>query len=85
MLHKSDVSGHLTKWAINLIKYDVNFIPIVMIKEQAIEDFIEELAQVDTSATWIIEVDGSSCNAGPRVGIKIITRDQRTYENSIQL
>lgn len=56
------MSERLTKWAIELSEYDVNFINIVTIKGKAITDFIAELTQVDAATTWVVEVDGFSCS-----------------------
>lgn len=64
---------------------DIDFVPIVAIKGQAIEDFIAKLTQVDTLVSWIFKVDGSSCNVGTTAGIKIVIPNQMTYEHSIQL
>lgn len=66
-------------------KHDIDFFPAVAIKRQKIEDFIVKLTQVDTSTTWPIEVDGLSCNVVARIGLRIITLGQRTYEHSILL
>lgn len=58
--------------AIELSEYNMDFIPAIAIKRAY---FIAKLTQVDTSATWIIEVDGSSCNVKVGISIHIITKD----------
>lgn len=63
----------MTKWAIVLSMYDINIVPTVTIKGQAITDFIAKLTQVDAMTTWVVEVDGSNCNTGEGVGIRIMT------------
>ena len=40
VLQKLDASGHLLKWAIELSKFDIEFMPRPTIKGQALVDFI---------------------------------------------
>ena len=43
VLQKSDTSGRLLKWAIELSQFDIEFVPRPAIKGQALADFISEL------------------------------------------
>lgn len=57
--------------------------PAIVIKGQVIANFIVDLTQVNTLATWIVEVDSSSYNAGAGIYIMIVMPDQGTCEHSI--
>ncbi|XP_022876949.1 uncharacterized protein LOC111395179 [Olea europaea var. sylvestris] len=89
ILQKSDISGRLFKWAIELGKFDIYFKPRLVIKAQALADFIAELTPrssktqaKDPSMTlkiWEIFVDGASNSSGSGAGI-IITSLDKTME-----
>ena len=42
ILYKTDASGRLLKWAIELNQFDIKFVPQPVIKGQAFADFIVE-------------------------------------------
>ena len=42
VLHKTEVSGSLAKWAVELGEYDVIFRPATAIKSQVLADFVAE-------------------------------------------
>lgn len=69
MMHRPNISGRLTRWTVELSEYYIDFIPATTIKGQALTDFIVELTIVNSEEIWVVEVDGSSCNA--REGIAI--------------
>lgn len=71
--------------AVELSEYNIDFVPTSTIKDQAIADFIVELTIMVFEATCVFEVDGSICNSGASIGLRIIIPDQRTYEHSICL
>ena len=59
VLQNLDISGRLTKWAIKIGEFDIKFMPRTTIKEQALDDFVEEFTyptttlggEVDTPST----------------------------------
>lgn len=73
MMHRPDITGRLTMWMVELSEYDIDFIPGTIVKGQVVIDFIVVLTSMEFEATWVVEVDGSSCNAGAKIGIRIIT------------
>lgn len=76
----------MSRWAIELSEYKIDYVPITAIKGQAIIDFIVELTQVDQSISWIVEVDVSRCSIGAAgLGIKFITPDQGIFEHFLLL
>ena len=84
ILHKSELSGRLTKWIIELIEYDITFQPCTALKSQVLDDFITYFTpnvtpQVDkellnlierSKSKWTLTVDGSS-NVN-RAGIDLV-------------
>ncbi|KAK3033998.1 hypothetical protein RJ639_033283 [Escallonia herrerae] len=70
ILHKSDVSGRLVPWSIELGEFNIHYKPRPSIKGQALADFIvectlpiedeEQLPQQEGPFTWTLHVDGSS-------------------------
>ena len=44
VLQNPDVSGRLTKWAIELGEFDIKFMPMTVIKGQAVADFMAEFS-----------------------------------------
>ncbi|XP_052204113.1 uncharacterized protein LOC127809393 [Diospyros lotus] len=74
VLGKSDLSGRMLKWAVELSAFDIDYRPRPAIKAQALADFIVEgtlLVEADegVSQTWTLFVDGSSSVGGSGAGI----------------
>ena len=72
ILQKPEVSGRLTKWAIKLSEFDVEYLPRTAIKGQAVADFVAEFTEPSVEVVrkiaeqtkkifkWQLHVDGSS-------------------------
>ena len=75
VLQKSEASGKLLKWAIELGQFEVNFHPLMVIKGQALANFIAEFTYSN-----VIEVTGTtnSAEAAKVLGV-------RERENSVSI
>ena len=78
VLHKSETSGRLMKWALELSEFDIRYKPKNAIKEQVLADFTMEFTPTklveDTQATpdlpiWKLSVDGAANAQGSCVGL----------------
>ncbi|XP_070675628.1 uncharacterized protein [Malus domestica] len=99
ILSKPDLSGRITKWAIELSSFDIKYRPRSAAKGQVIADFLvecypreslqsecEEIAKVDPSEIkWELYVDGSSNQVGVGVGIILISPEGIDLECSVRL
>ncbi|KAK0574862.1 hypothetical protein LWI29_030229 [Acer saccharum] len=92
ILQKPEVSGRLTKWAVELSEYDIRYTPKAAVKGQAVFEFIAEFTEPDaevrramedeqtTKFQWKLHVDGSSNTHGSGAGIVITTPEGDTVE-----
>ncbi|XP_022860798.1 uncharacterized protein LOC111381267 [Olea europaea var. sylvestris] len=78
VMQKTDASGRLLKWAIELSEFDLTFQPRHAIKGQALADFMveftkalemEAIMEPAEPPTWKLFIDGSSGEAGAGTGI----------------
>ncbi|KAK0597534.1 hypothetical protein LWI29_026267 [Acer saccharum] len=85
ILQKPEVSGRLTKWAIELSEFDVEYLPMTAIKAQAVADFVAEFTEPSIEVArmmveqnkkifkWQLRVDGSSNTHGSGAGVVVST------------
>ena len=78
VLHKSETSGRLMKWALELSEFDIRYKPKTVIKGQVLADFVMEFTPAelveDTRATldlpiWKLFVDGAANAQGSCAGL----------------
>ncbi|KAL0395029.1 UNVERIFIED_CONTAM: hypothetical protein Slati_4469100 [Sesamum latifolium] len=73
-LEKSDKSGRLIKWYVELSEYDICYLPRTTIKEQAFIDFVSEMGKASqeespSKEVWLLHVDGLATSQGSGAGI----------------
>ncbi|XP_059627328.1 uncharacterized protein LOC132270143 [Cornus florida] len=90
ILHKPDLSGRVTKWAIELSLFDIAYEPRTAIKGQAVADFLLDCDAEDTVedysySWWKLFVDGSSNQMGAGIGIQLQTPEGTTLSQAIRL
>lgn len=81
ILQKPNTSGRLTKWAIKLSEFDIEYHPHAAIKAQVLADFVTEFTNFlkETPVAPLekpcqVYVDGSFCRAGGDVGVHIVMK-----------
>ncbi|XP_061363904.1 uncharacterized protein LOC133307411 [Gastrolobium bilobum] len=90
VLHKPDLEGRMTNWAIELSEYDITYESRKAIKAQALADFIMELKPLNSEHeepgdTWKVYVDRSSNNKRSGAGIILESPEGVTIEHSLNL
>ncbi|XP_074374043.1 uncharacterized protein LOC141714422 [Apium graveolens] len=93
IIHKPDISGRLVNWVVELIQFNLSFIPKTAIKAQALADFIIECnfpeedpepmnmdpkTEQDASpGAWTLKVDGSLTSK--RSGAELILKSPEGF------
>ncbi|KAK1591060.1 hypothetical protein Q3G72_001562 [Acer saccharum] len=96
ILQKSEVSGRLTKWVIELSDFDIEYLPKTVVKGQAIADFVAEFTETDIEVAkmmvegaekkfqWQLRVDGSSNTYGNGAGIVVSIPEKDSVECALR-
>ncbi|XP_057790809.1 uncharacterized protein LOC131007914 [Salvia miltiorrhiza] len=100
ILHKPELSGRLTKWAVELSEYDITYKPRTALKSQVLADFVVDFApnliiqadkelcylteEPDQTGTWKLYVDGCSNMRGSGLGLVLISPQGDMVEQSIR-
>ena len=96
ILKKPEVSGRLTKWAIELSEFDLEYLPRTAIKGQAMADFVAEFTEPSMEVAkimaeqakkvfkWQLRVDGSSNTHGSGAGIVVSTPEGDSVECALR-
>ena len=98
ILHKPELSGRLTKWAVELSEYDITFQPRTAIKSQVLADFIADFSsdmqvqaekellclKEQSDSKWRLSVDGSSNNRGCGLGIVLTSPQGDVIQRAIK-
>ncbi|KAK0572810.1 hypothetical protein LWI29_037640 [Acer saccharum] len=98
ILHKPELSGRLTKWAVELSEHDISFHPRSAMNSQVLVDFVADfapcenvqaeqelvaLADKTTIGKWTLSVDGSSNIKGSELGLVLKSPQGDIMEQSI--
>ncbi|XP_022881077.1 uncharacterized protein LOC111398398 [Olea europaea var. sylvestris] len=93
VLQKSDASGRLLKWTVELSEFDLMFKARTAIKGQALADFVAEFAnlpKVDEimepvePPTWNLFIDGSTGDAGSGAGVVLISPEGHKLNSAVR-
>ncbi|WKA01256.1 hypothetical protein VitviT2T_019544 [Vitis vinifera] len=92
ILHKSDLTGRMLQWAIELSEFGIEFQPRLAMKGQVMADFVLEYSrkpsQHDESSKkewWTLRVDGASRSSGSGVGLLLRSPTGEHLEQAIRL
>ncbi|KAK0574861.1 hypothetical protein LWI29_030216 [Acer saccharum] len=91
VLQKPELTGRLTKWAMEISEFDIQFRPRTSVKGQAVADFIAEHSNPEVFSLstervcrWEMFVDGSSNRHGSGAGIIILTPDRILTQTALR-
>ncbi|KAK1557267.1 hypothetical protein Q3G72_021359 [Acer saccharum] len=96
ILQKPEVSGRLTKWAIELSEFDVEYLTRTAIKAQTVADFVVEFTEPSIEVArmmveqnkkifkWQLRVDGSSNTYGSGAGVVLTTPEGDSIECALR-
>ena len=87
ILNNGDATGWITKWANELLPFDITYKPRWAIKSQVLADFIAEWMEAELPkeygaySNWIMHFDGSKMLAGLGAGV-VLTSPTGTRSNT---
>jgi ribonuclease HI len=91
VLQKSDLSGRLVNWVVELGQFDIEFHPRTTIKGQALADFFLEFCNTPEPRDpaqhplWVVYVDGSSQCQRSGVGVVLISLQKQRFQYAVKL
>ncbi|RVX22178.1 hypothetical protein CK203_000994 [Vitis vinifera] len=92
ILHKSDLTGRMLQWTIELSKYGIEFQPKLSMKGQVMADFVLEYSrrpiqrmEPSEKEWWTLRVDGASRSSGSGVGLLLQSPTGEHLEQAIRL
>ena len=89
MLSAPILKGRLGKWMYAQSKFDLRYQPAKVIKGQALADLITKRAAAPISTIgiipWVLFFDGSVCDFGCGIGLKVVSPRGATYDFALRL
>ncbi|XP_073049627.1 uncharacterized protein [Primulina eburnea] len=80
-----EVSGRMIKWTVELGEYDIEYKARVVIKAQALIDFLIEMVQPEEDEVWRVFVDGASNSSGCGIRIILIAPSREKVKLALQI
>ncbi|XP_038688375.1 uncharacterized protein LOC119987518 [Tripterygium wilfordii] len=98
ILHKPELSGRLTKWAVELSEHDITYQPRTAIKSQVLADFVADFTPpiqdqaekellciaMPILGKWTLYVDGSSSVKGSGLGLVLLSPEGSIIQRSVR-
>ena len=88
-IHKPDLTGRMTRWAIELSEYGIQYKSRLSKKGQVLADFIAKLpqseARPDSSDWWILNINEASRQTGVGINLQLRSPSGDKIEQAIQL
>jgi hypothetical protein len=79
VVRNRDAVARISKWAVELMGYDIKFVLCMAIKSQALADFIAEWTEVQAPTPeisheyWTLYFDGSVMGPGAGAGVVLVS------------
>ena len=88
-IHKSDMSGRMAQWAMELSKYGIQYKPRLSKKGHVVADFLTEILQPNTypneKGWWTLCVDGASRQSGAGISLQLTSPTEERIEQAVRL
>ena len=88
-IHKSDLSGRMARWAIELRKFGIQYKPRLAKKGRVLADFLLEIPQFGVSQgnlnRWTLNIDGASRKTGADIGLQLKSPTGEKIKQPIRL
>ena len=88
-IHRPDMSERMTRWAMELSEYDIQYKTRLLKKGQVLVDFIAEIPQPDTcpdeTGWWTLSVDRASRQTGAGIGLQLTSPIRERIEQAVRL
>ncbi|XP_071740228.1 uncharacterized protein [Rutidosis leptorrhynchoides] len=96
VLKRTEISGRMSKWAIELGEHEINFLPRNSVKGQVIADFLVELpsdmikqgetpiTRRDKDEVWKLYTDGASREEGADIGLLLVSPNEEEITFAIR-
>ena len=91
VIRNRDAVVRISKWAVELMGYDIKFIPCIAIKSQALFDFITEWTEVQVLTPeisheyWTLYFDGSVMGPGTGAGVVLVSPEGGKFRYAVRL
>ena len=88
-INKSDLSGRMALWAMELSEYGIQYKPRLSKKGQVLADFLAEIPQPNTCPNekgwWTLCIDGASRQSGAGIGLQLTSPTGERIEQAVRL
>ena len=91
VVRNRDAVGRISKWAVELMGYDIKFVPRTAIKSQALADLIAEWTEVQAPTPeisheyWTLYFDGSVMGPGAGAGVVLFSPEGGKFPYAVRL
>ena len=91
ILHSPNMSVYLTRWVVELSKFDIEYRACTSLKFQVIADFIDELTTEilqtndEPEQPWTLMANGATNVKGSSIGVYLKSPNNEIIEQSFQL
>jgi len=91
VVRNRDAVGRISKWAVELMGYDIKFVPCTAIKSHTLADFIAKWTEVQAPTPeisheyWTLYFDGSVMGPGAGAGFILISPEGGKFWYALRL